>query len=338
ISLVNCGSSPTARGYRRPCSASTSAIQPDTILNARYCSSRANSRSRASNSARSSGSSTSPDGSSRAALRSSRVAATTTNELVCSRSQASPAALMCAMNSSVTLDNATSVMSSLCLEMSCSSRSNGPSKLSSRTLNPAFAASSESDPVPSSSSPAVLIGLPARTAAAAARPHPGRSLGQPPHQLGVLAVQFQVGQRRRDRLADDPATVHRHAVLGSQREPGLLQRQQLLRADVHGDLLVVPDPAGAADRAGPGGPAPAGPTPGPTPGGAAFGRPVRGHSLLGRPAAGRPAGSSAGRGPLLRFGPVPGLDPLPRLDRLIRRLLPAGRPGRLRGPGGPEQL
>ena len=64
-----------------------------TCLKARYCSSRANSRSRASSSARSSSSSTSPCGSSRAALRSSRVAATTRNDEVCSRSQSGPSAL-----------------------------------------------------------------------------------------------------------------------------------------------------------------------------------------------------------------------------------------------------
>ena len=48
-----------------------------TSLYARYCSSRAKSRSLASSRARSSSSSTSPEGSSRAALRSSKVAATT---------------------------------------------------------------------------------------------------------------------------------------------------------------------------------------------------------------------------------------------------------------------
>ena len=41
---------------------------------------------------------------------------------------------MWAMNSSVTLDSATSVMSSLCLEINCSNRSKGPSKLSSRSV------------------------------------------------------------------------------------------------------------------------------------------------------------------------------------------------------------
>jgi hypothetical protein len=44
-------------------------------------------------------------------------------------------ARMYAMKSSVTWCNATSVTSILCLPMSCSSRSNGPVKLSSRTVN-----------------------------------------------------------------------------------------------------------------------------------------------------------------------------------------------------------
>ena len=51
-------------------------LEARDLLFARYCSSRANSRSLASSRARSSSSSTSPLGSSRAALRSSRVAAT----------------------------------------------------------------------------------------------------------------------------------------------------------------------------------------------------------------------------------------------------------------------
>ena len=40
------------------------------------------------------------------------------------------------MNSSVTRCSATSVTSSLCLPMSCSSRSNGPVKFASRTVKP----------------------------------------------------------------------------------------------------------------------------------------------------------------------------------------------------------
>ena len=103
-------------------------------LYARYWSSRAKSRSRASSRARSASSSTSAAGSSRAAFRSSSVAATTRNSVVWSRSQSGPIARMYAMNSSVTLESATSVTSSLCLEISWRSRSKGPSKLASRTL------------------------------------------------------------------------------------------------------------------------------------------------------------------------------------------------------------
>ena len=134
-SVANRSSSPTARGNRLASPAIRCSSTPATCLNALYCISRANSRSRASSSARSSSSSTSPWGSSRAALRSSRVEATSRNEEVCSSSQSRPACLMKAMNSSVTCDSATSVMSSLCLAIRLSSRSNGPSKLSRRTAN-----------------------------------------------------------------------------------------------------------------------------------------------------------------------------------------------------------
>ena len=111
---ARCRSAPRAAGWRtapparpraggaatrRPAASSST---PATCLNALYCSSRAKSRSRASSSARSSSSSTSPCGSSRAALRSSRVEATSRNDVVCSRSQTVPPALTWAMNSSVT--------------------------------------------------------------------------------------------------------------------------------------------------------------------------------------------------------------------------------------------
>src|SRR5690606_9037184 len=154
-SAARCGSSCTTRGKRRPALSNRSARTPETSLYARYWSSRANSRSRASSSARSSSSSTLPVGSRRAALRSRSVAATTRNSLAVPRSHpgwSSPAARaaaaarsasrMCAMKSSVTRASATSVMSSLCLVMSDSSRSNGPLKLSSRTSNPVRAGGS----------------------------------------------------------------------------------------------------------------------------------------------------------------------------------------------------
>src|SRR5450830_1862282 len=132
-SAASCGSSATARGNRRPSLASRSANHAATSLKARYCMSRANNRSRASSSSMSSASSTSPAGSKRAALKSNRVAATTRNSLAWLRSQvpsAFSAARMYEMNSSVTEARATSVMSSLCLPISESSRSNGPEKFS----------------------------------------------------------------------------------------------------------------------------------------------------------------------------------------------------------------
>ena len=85
-------------------------------LNARYCNSLANNRSRASSRARSSSSSTSPDGSNRAAFKSSKVAATTRNSVACSSSQPSPEASrprINEMNSSVTMLKETSVTSIL---------------------------------------------------------------------------------------------------------------------------------------------------------------------------------------------------------------------------------
>ena len=80
-------------------------------------------------------SSTRSSGSSRAAFRSSRVAAITRNSVTWSRSQLLPIARMWPMKSSVTWCSATSVTSIRRWLISCSSRSNGPSKLSSRTWN-----------------------------------------------------------------------------------------------------------------------------------------------------------------------------------------------------------
>ena len=72
-------------------------------------------------------------GSSRAALRSSRVAAMTRNSVTWSRSQLLPIDRMWPMKSSVTWCRATSVTSIRRWLINCSNRSNGPSKLSSRT-------------------------------------------------------------------------------------------------------------------------------------------------------------------------------------------------------------
>ena len=101
-------------------------------LKALYCNKRAKRRSLASSKARSSSSSTSPLGNNLAALRSSRVAATTKNSVAWSNCQPSPESSrprMKEMNSSVTALKATSVMSILCREISWRRRSKGPSKL-----------------------------------------------------------------------------------------------------------------------------------------------------------------------------------------------------------------
>ena len=137
-SLANCGSRPAWRGVIRPAVAIRSPKVNAMSLNARYCSSRANSRSRASMRARSSSSCGPVCGSSRADLMSSRVAAMSRNSEAWPRSHSVSddwAALMWAMNSSVTLARAISVMSSLCLLIRPSSRSNGPEKLSRCTSN-----------------------------------------------------------------------------------------------------------------------------------------------------------------------------------------------------------
>ena len=75
-------------GVAAACSANRPWNNAATCLYARYCISRAKSRSRASSRARSSSSSTSPLGSSRAAFRSSRVAATSRNSVAVPSSQA----------------------------------------------------------------------------------------------------------------------------------------------------------------------------------------------------------------------------------------------------------
>ena len=106
------------RGCIRPAVAIRSAKVCAMSLKARYCSSRAKRMSRASMRARSSSSSGPLCGSSRAALRSSRVAATRRNSVAWDRSHPPGLAcstLMCAMKSSVTVASEISVMSSLCL-------------------------------------------------------------------------------------------------------------------------------------------------------------------------------------------------------------------------------
>ena len=139
-SWAKCGSNATVLGKDFSSRSIRSLKIAAISLKARYCSSRAKSRSRASNKARSDSSSTSPDGSNLAAFKSKRVAATTKNSVVLSKSQPFSLFSNCfiyEMNSSVTVPSATSVISILCLEISCKSRSKGPSKFSRCRENPA---------------------------------------------------------------------------------------------------------------------------------------------------------------------------------------------------------
>src|SRR5688572_27328381 len=133
------------------------------------------------------------------------------------------------MNSSVTFDSEISVMSSLCLLISCSSRSNGPSKLTRWTLKPLPDDDSESGR---------SIG---RSVEVSAMTDLLRGSPEPLHQHRVGTVVDEVGQQHVDRLADDPPAVGRQAVLGAERESGLFESEQLLLGHVHGDLRVVPD-------------------------------------------------------------------------------------------------
>src|SRR5699024_2861962 len=106
-------------------------------LNARYCNNRANNKSRSSNSAISSVATAIPDGSKRAVFNSSRVAATTINEVEFSKTSSVVSNVATyAKNSSVTSASATSVTSMRRRAINDSSRSNGPEKLVSASSKP----------------------------------------------------------------------------------------------------------------------------------------------------------------------------------------------------------
>src|ERR1700722_678574 len=127
------------------------------------------------------------------------------------------------MNSSVTLDSDTSVMSSLCLEIRPSSRSNGPSKMSRCTSKA---------PVPacgSSGSAALVVII----------IHASPDVAD--HEA-VAAARVQVGEEDRDRLPHQPTPVEDDAE-PAQSQPRVLELEQLGRGEVDGDLLVVPFPA-----------------------------------------------------------------------------------------------
>src|SRR3954470_13427348 len=157
------------------------------------------------------------------------------------------------MNSSVTWDSATSVTSSLCLLIRLSSRSKGPSKLARRTAKPARAAASGSASLgasPGASARSVIRSC-SRDAPPGSSPDapPGSSLGdQPLHQHAVVTVGLEVGQRDREGLPDESATVDGQPLVTSQREPGVLDVEQLVGGDVDGHLLVVTDPAARPAR------------------------------------------------------------------------------------------
>src|SRR6185312_8116623 len=132
------------------------------------------------------------------------------------------------MNSSVTWDSATSVISSLCLEIRPSSRSNGPSKTARCTSNPAgplpWGAS-----LPGSAATARLtrLHLPAATS---------RRIPQSPSQQARLSVRVEIGEQHGNSLTHQPATVCRDPVT-AQRQPGPLEIEELGRGQVDGDLL-----------------------------------------------------------------------------------------------------
>src|SRR5580693_3438472 len=135
------------------------------------------------------------------------------------------------MNSSVTWERATSVISSLCLEIRPSSRSNGPSNTSRCTSNPAGL-------VPcAAASPGSAVTAPVTPLSAASCQVP-----QPPGQQARLTLGIEIGEQYGDGLADQPATIHSNPIR-AQREPGSFQGEQLSRGQVHGDLLRVRFPA-----------------------------------------------------------------------------------------------
>src|SRR3954469_6543371 len=151
------------------------------------------------------------------------------------------------MNSSVTFDSAISVTSSLCLPISCSSRSNGPSKFVSLTVKRAGAASTASgaaDAAPVLPLTGASVGGPPagsrRELASGGGQEGSLSLpAQAADQHRLVAALAQVRQQDRDGLANDAAAVGRDPVLSAEGQPGALQGQELVRGDVDGDLLVV---------------------------------------------------------------------------------------------------
>jgi hypothetical protein len=65
---------------------------------------------------------------------------------------------------------------------------------------------------------------------------------EPPDDQAAVARGVQIGQEDRERLADDPASIHGNAE-SAEGETGAFQIQQLTAGQVDGDLLSVALPA-----------------------------------------------------------------------------------------------
>src|ERR1700683_1961722 len=115
-------------------------------------------------------------------------------------------------------------MSSLCLEISPSSRSNGPSKTSRCT-------SKASAPRGASSGSAAFVVIIIHASPDVAD-----------HEA-VIAPRVQVGEEDRDRLPDQAATVEDDAE-ATEPQPRVLKLEQLGGGKVEGDLLGVALPCG----------------------------------------------------------------------------------------------
>src|ERR1019366_570392 len=69
--------------------------------------------------------------------------------------------------------------------------------------------------------------------------HRRSASAQPTDQDARLALGLQVSQHHGDRLTHDAPAVYRQTVRPPQRQPSVLDLEQLLRRAVHGDLLVM---------------------------------------------------------------------------------------------------
>src|ERR1039457_279423 len=148
---------------------------------------------------------------------------------------------MWAMNSSVTLESAISVISSLCFEISASSRSKGPSKTSRCTSKPlpgwlwdvspgspiTIVVIPDFSPLPTDGR--CLPSVPTVSDRGQLRSR-GQYLGAEPagHQA-LVPPGVQVREQHGERLTDDAPAVHRYPVR-AQRQAGALEGEQLADA------------------------------------------------------------------------------------------------------------